>query len=204
MQSTMRLLSLLTFFMFSANSAWAIAESPTKSLQRTNRTLKTLLKKKVKKGSNTEAKVKVKIKDAVNRFLDFHELARLALGKHWPKRTEQEQNEFVSILRELIERNYVKQLKDNLDYRLEYRHEKVKGSEARVVTAIKVISDGRPEEVTIEYKMRRNDDGSWMVYDVITDEVSVVRNYRSQFNRIIRKQSYQSLVKKMKRKLETI
>lgn len=204
MRFTMRLASLLTFFIFSTGSAWAVAESPTKALKRTNRTLKSLLKQKVKKGTPTESKIREKIKVAVNDFLDFNELARLALGKHWGKRTDEEKKEFVDVLRELIERNYVKQLRENLDYNLEYRSQNVKGTEARVMTAIKVTKDGRPEEITIEYKMRKAEDGNWMVYDVITDEVSVVRNYRSQFNRIIRKQSYPALVKKMKRKLETI
>ena len=68
---------------------------------------------------------------------------------------------------------------------------------------IKVKKDGRTSEIVIEYKMRRAK-GRWVVYDVITDDVSIVRNYRSQFNRIIRRDSYEVLVKKMRRKLEKL
>ena len=72
--------------------------------------------------------LKAKLKREVNRFLDFHELARLALAQHWTKRTEQERKEFVDILRALIERSYLKQLRSNLKYKISYRSESVRGA----------------------------------------------------------------------------
>jgi phospholipid transport system substrate-binding protein len=195
--------ALLCLLVVGIPTASEASETPAAALRRTNRTLKTLLKVKVKKGSPQDERNKEKIKRTINAFLDFEELAKRALARHWDKRSTSERAEFVRILRELIERNYLKQLTNNLDYALEYRKESISGSTAQVLTAIAVDRDGRKEEVLIEYRMRRGAKG-WMVFDVVTDDVSVVRNYRAQFNRIIKRNSYQALVNKMRRKLETI
>ncbi|MCC6749502.1 MAG: ABC transporter substrate-binding protein [Deltaproteobacteria bacterium] len=183
--------------------ALALADGPTQALRRTNTQISALLRKKVRGGSEQEKQVKRKLKETVNSFLDFEELARLALGRHWEGRTPKQRAEFVGILRELIERSYLKQIRGNLDYKLDYRGEQITGDSAHVHTVAKVVKDGRAEEVSIDYKMRRVQ-GTWLVFDVVTDDVSIVRNYKSQFNRIIVRESYDALVKKMRRKLETI
>lgn len=175
-----------------------------KAIRRTNDQLNSLLRKQSKKSGPAAEKLEKQLKETINRFLDFEELARRSLAKHWEKRSAAEQREFVGILRELIERNYLKQLRGNLEYEVVYREEKVNGETARVLTAVQVKGEGRrAEEVEIAYKMRKTKSG-WMVFDVITDEVSIVNNYRSQFNRIINQQSYEALVNKMRRKLETL
>jgi phospholipid transport system substrate-binding protein len=179
----------------------AAAETPTQTLKRVNARINKLLAQKPKAGSAADKRVKDDVKKAVNALLDFQELARLSLGKHWTERSEKERAEFTGILRDLIERNYVKQLRSNLDYKLDYKSEQASGETALVKTAVKVEKNGRVTEVLIDYKLRKGK-GGWMVYDVVTDEVSIVDNYRSQFNRIIRKESYEALVKKMRRKLD--
>lgn len=194
-------LAITASFLFSPVAS--AAKSPTQSLRNTNQRINGLLKKKVTKGSSKEKRLKSRLTKLINQFLDFEELARRSLGKHWPKRSAAEQKEFVDVLRQLIEHNYLKQLRSNLDYKMEYRGEKVKGEKARVTTAILVVKNRRKEEIVVEYKMRRVKT-SWMVYDVITDDVSIVRNYRSQFNRIIKKQSYKALLEKMRRKLRKL
>lgn len=180
----------------------ARAESPKQTIQRINNKITKLLRQKVKKGSAAEKKMKDDVKKTVNTLLDFEELAKRALHKHWKERSEKERTEFVKILSDLIERNYVKQLRSNLNYKLVYRGETQKGDTGQVETAVSVVKNGRVTEILISYVMKKGKDGAWAVYDVITDEVSIVNNYRSQFNRIIRKESYDALVKKMKRKLE--
>jgi phospholipid transport system substrate-binding protein len=191
-------LVLLALLMLAAP---AQAQTPKQTLQRINTKINKLLRQKAAKGSAAEKKLKAEVKKTVNSLLDFNELAKLALNKHWKDRSEKQRTEFVGILQDLIERNYVKQLRSNLDYKLVYRSEKVDGNQAYVDTVVSVERKGRVTEVQIAYKMRKSEKG-WMVWDVITDEVSIVNNYRSQFNRIIRKESYDALVKKMKRKLE--
>jgi phospholipid transport system substrate-binding protein len=193
-------LTVLFILLATSNHAQAYAEGPVQMLKRTHKTINRLLKEKATPGSALEKKNKEKMKKTINAFLDFSELAKLSLGKHWDARSEKERDEFVEILKDLIERNYIKQLKNNLGYKLEYKNEKVIGDSALVATVVRVEKDGRTTEVSIDYQMRKTSKG-WMVYDVITDEVSIVKNYRSQFNRIIRKDSYQALVKKMQQKL---
>jgi phospholipid transport system substrate-binding protein len=196
-----RLVSLLALPLLLLVPDRSFAESPIQVLKRTNEKVVKLLEKKTKPGSAEEKRVKEETKKLVNSFLDYHELAKRALAKHWEKRTEKERAEFVSLLRDLIERNYVKQLKSNLGYKIDYRKETVDGDEAKVETVVKVEKKGKVTEIAIEYEMRKTASG-WMVYDVVTDEVSIVKNYRSQFNRIIKRESYEALVKKMRKKIE--
>ena len=177
------------------------AETPTQTLRRINDKVTKLLGKKTKAGTPADKKNKEDVKKAINTLLDYPELAKQSLGKHWKERTEKQRAEFVTLLRDLIERNYVKQLKGNLGYKLEYGKETVSEDQAEVKTTITVTKNGRPSEIQIDYKLRK-EDGRWMVYDVITDDVSIVKNYRSQFNRIIKRESYEALVKKMRRKLD--
>lgn len=194
----------LSLSWLTATPASALAEgAATSTIRRANKSIFSLLSKKVAKGSKEEKSVQVRLSKTLTAFIDFDALAERSLGKHWESRTPAERAEFVTILRDLIERNYLKTLRDNLGYRLEYRDEKVDGDRARVRTVVKVTTNGRTEEVSIDYDMQRGK-GGWRVIDVITDEVSIVRNYRSQFNRIIRKDSYEMLVKKMRDKLKTI
>jgi len=191
----------LLLLLVSVGRVDALAETPTQAIKRAHARINKLLAQKTKPGSPADTRVKQQVTREVNTFLDFTELARRALGRHWEARTEDERKEFVDILKALIERSYVKQLRTNLGYKIEYRKESTKGDSAEVVTAVKVKKNRRTTEIVIEYKMQRAG-AKWMVYDVVTDDVSIVRNYRSQFNRIIRKESYEALVKKMREKLQ--
>ncbi len=109
------LLSLL-----GGRSTPALAESPTQTLKRVNKQeINRLLVQKLKPGSAAEKKTKEEVKKAVNSLLDFDELARLSLAKHWKSRTEKERTEFVRILKDLIERNYqAAQVKPRLQARV--------------------------------------------------------------------------------------
>jgi phospholipid transport system substrate-binding protein len=187
--------------LLSIASAHAAAESPTLTLKKIHTRLNKLLAEKIKKGTPSAKKNQEEITKTVNTLLDFPELAKLSLGKHWEARSTQEKEDFIQLLKDLIERNYVKQLRTNLSYQLDYKAEEVESASALVQTSVKVKKDNRTTEILIDYKLRKTEQG-WMVFDIITDEVSLIKNYRSQFNRIIRKESYEALVKKMKRKLE--
>jgi phospholipid transport system substrate-binding protein len=175
--------------------------SPKSTLETTNAQINSLLRKTVAAGSAAEKKQKDEIKRIINNFLDYTELGKRGLGDNWEKRSSTEQKQFVDLLRDLIERNYVKQLRGNLDYQVAYTNEELTGDEALVTSMVKSAGkDGRNFETRIDYKLKKKS-GKWLVFDVITDEVSLVQNYRAQFNKIIAKESYEALVKKMKSKL---
>jgi phospholipid transport system substrate-binding protein len=181
-------------------SSAALAESPKTFFKRTNNRISKLLRTKAPKGSAKDKKIQEQLSQEVNAFINFPELAKRSLHQHWDKRTPAQQEEFVNLLRDLIENNYLKQLRKNLKYKLKVGAEKLRGATASVMTTVEVKKKRRVEEVTIEYRMQRVK-GRWMVYDVVTDDVSIVKNYRAQFNRIIKRNSYEHLLKKMRRKL---
>lgn len=174
---------------------------PMATLKQKNGEVDKLLRSKADKGSPAEQKQKDDIKKMAATLLDYDELAQKSLAAHWDKLTPPQRTEFVSTLRELIERNYVKQLRTNLDYQVQYQNEEINGDQATVTTIVKVKSAGKHTDAEIIYKMKKDAEG-WRVWDVITDEVSLVKNYRTQFNKIITEQSYDALIKKMKSKLK--
>jgi phospholipid transport system substrate-binding protein len=174
---------------------------PMATLKQINGDVDKLLKQRVEPNSPAEKKQKDDIKSLAGKLLDYSELARQSLSQNWEKLTPPQREEFVTTLRELIERNYVKQLRTNLDYQVLYNNEEVAGDKATVSTTVKVKTQGKATDADIVYKLRK-DGERWVVWDVITDEVSLVRNYRSQFQKIISEKSYDELIKKMKNKLE--
>jgi phospholipid transport system substrate-binding protein len=184
-----------------ATPAGAAAGGAMATLKQKNGEVDKLLRQKTEKGSPAEQKQKDDIKKLAATLLDYDELAQKSLAAHWDKLTPAQRTEFVSTLRELIERNYVKQLRTNMDYQVQYKNEEAEGELATVSTVVKVKSPGKSTDAEIIYKMKKGGDG-WRVWDVITDEVSLVRGYKTQFNKIITEQSYDALIKKMKSKLK--
>lgn len=177
-----------------------VGMGPRATLQKLNGDVDKLLRAKTVAGSDEEQRVKNDIKQRASELLDYGELCKRALGEHWAKMPEKQRDEFVATLRDLIERNYVKQLRTNLDYDVKYGDEEVTKEEAKVVTTLKLQTKGKSTTATIEYRLVQHDN-RWMVYDVITDELSLVRNYRSTFLRIIGSSGYDGLLNKMKTKL---
>ena len=180
-------------------AAIGAAAGPKATLQRLNGSVDKLLRKKVTADSPEEKAIKNEVKLLAAELLDYGELTKRALGEHWDKMKPAVRTDFVATLKDLIERNYIKQLKTNLDYEVIYGEESLQGEEARVNSTVKIRTKGKSAEAIIEYRMLRKD-GKWMVYDVVTDELSLVRNYRSQFQRIIGQSGYDGLLQRMKKK----
>jgi phospholipid transport system substrate-binding protein len=170
-----------------------VRQGPLVTLQLANKRIQRVLDKK-----SSQERVLV----LVNSLLDFEGLAKGSLGKHWYNIKENQRKEFSDLLRRLIEKNYLRQIKKSLKHRISYNSEKIKGDKASVQTTVYVSSGKRESSISIEYKMRLHK-GKWIVFDIITDEVSLLRNYRSQFNRIIKKESFEGLLNRMRRKLNS-
>jgi phospholipid transport system substrate-binding protein len=140
------------------------------------------------------------VRKVVGSFLDYAELARRALAKHWDTLTVKQREEFVETLRELVERSYLRQVHGNPNYTIKYEKETKDGNEADVVGTLLTVSRGKKVKIGLEYKMMWKD--HWVVYDVITDEQSMLENYRAEFNKIINKEGFEALLKRMKKKLD--
>jgi len=127
---------------------------------------------------------------------DFNEMARRALGANWRRRTAQEQEEFVRLFTDLLERAYADTIESYTDEKIVYVGEKQDGNYAEVNS--KILTD-KGQEFTIDYKTRVFA-GEWKVYDVVVENISMVNNFRSQFNRVINNSSYEELVRRLKEK----
>jgi len=183
--------------------------SPIKDLERSNSKVISLIKAAGKKQSANERST---IKKEINDFLDFEALAKGALGeKHWGARSKSERSTFTTTLQGLIEANYIRQLSGSINFTVDYVKESIEGELATVDALFaKKSTSGKKESVGVAYKMHLKN-GQWRVIDVITDDVSLVKNYRSQFNRIIRKgeeakagSGFSKLMHKMSSKLASM
>ncbi len=170
-------------------------------LKKSNAALKKLFQKWAPSWSPEQDARRSEMHKIVNGFLDFEELAHRALAHHWDEITPKQRTEFVGVLRDLIERNYIRQVHGQPNYDLRFRKETITDGEATVNATLDSSSDGKKVTVEMEYKLLYKN-GKWLVYDVVTDEQSMLENYRAEFNKIITKESFDALLKRMKKRLE--
>ena len=125
---------------------------------------------------------------------DFGETAKRALGRHWQALADNDRQEFTSLFTDLIERAYISKIERYSGERITYAGETVEGTLASVRTRF-VTKQGT--EVPVDYRMQQRGD-RWLVYDVMVEGVSLINNYRTQFDKIIQTSSYAELVRKLK------
>ena len=200
----MRLTRLLVWFaLILGISFWSSPSSAegaaTATVRRANDTLKELLKKKPPPGGPEEKKLTSEVTARLGTFLDVDELGRRALRDHWSKLSTEQRREFTKLLRELVEANYLKALRARLDYQVAYADETTTSSGVRVATEVHALRNGRKQTMSIDYVLHRQND-DWRVFDLVTDGVGLVENYRSQFNKVIAKDGVDGLLARMRKK----
>lgn len=174
----------------------AAAGVPTDQIKTTvDRALLVLKDPRFKAAAKTKER-RAQLRQILFGRFDFTEMARRALGANWRRRTPQEQEEFVRLFTELLERAYADTIESYTDERIIYVGEKQDGEYAEVNSKI-LTSKG--QEFTIDYKTHVVG-GEWRVYDVVVENISMVNNFRSQFNRVINNSSYEELVRRLKEK----
>lgn len=146
------------------------------------------------KGDTKTKKRRDTIRNITSPLFNWTDMARRALGRHWPKRTEAEREEFVRLFRDLIERAYISTIERYSGEPIGYAGDSVEGDHATVRTKFHA-KQGR--EVPIDYRLSRWGE-RWLIYDVAIGGLSLVQNYRAQFDEIIQTASYQDLVVRMK------
>src|ERR1700687_2610672 len=139
---------------------------------------------------------RAEIRRVAQGLFDFDEMARLTLARHWKDRSISEQAEFVRLFTDLLERSYLTTIENYAGETITFVGESVGDPYAQVRSR---IVTNRLVEVPIDYRLRRRD-SRWVVYDVVLDGVSLVSNYRSQFNTIIRTSSFADLMAKLRTK----
>ena len=136
-------------------------------------------------------------------FIDFAELARRALGKEWASLSKKQQDDFSVTMKGVLRASYAKRAlsDDRAAAKVEYGEERVDGNEATVATTLKVKADSFP----VVYRLfRANPKVGWKIYDVITDEVSLLSTYNDQFRQVISKKGVDGLLKSLKARKEQL
>jgi len=121
-------------------------------------------------------------------------MAKRSLGPNWRERTPEERDRFVALFRELLENSYLGKIESYQGEEIRYGKETVDGPYAEVKTLV-VTSKG--QEIPVDYRMLE-DDGRYRIYDVVVEGISLVGNYRSQFNSILQKSSFGELIDKLR------
>ncbi len=178
--------------------------SPLADLKASNAALKKAMRNNPPSWSPERDIRNSEVRKLVSTFLDFEELSRRALGKHWDGLSLAQRADFAATLRDLVERNYVKQIHGQPDYDLRFDQEEKKENEAKVTATLSAAPKGpkaKKVSIALEYHMVYKG-GRWVVYDVVTDEQSMLENYRAEFGKIITKDGFDALVKRMKKRLQ--
>jgi phospholipid transport system substrate-binding protein len=181
-----------------ASAAWA--GIPTDQLKGAiDRVVKTL-EEPAYKGEGKGMERRRAVRKIADDIFDFTEISRRALARHWQTLSEKQREEFVGLFADLLERSYISKIELYGGEKIIYGNERVDGDLATVATRI-VTKNGT--EVPVEYRMHKKGD-RWLVYDVNIEGVSLVSNYRTQFNKIIQTASYNDLVQKLKTKQDEL
>jgi phospholipid transport system substrate-binding protein len=153
-----------------------------------------------KEMKNNEQKRRQALKKTISLVFDYSEMAKRSLGKHWNQRTPTERKRFTDLFATLLENSYASKIESYNNEKIVYLKEIVDGDHAEVKS--KVVTAKR-DEFTLDYRMI-NQNGKWMAYDVVIEGVSLVSNYRTQFNKIITNGGYPDLVKKLETKTDEL
>jgi phospholipid transport system substrate-binding protein len=136
------------------------------------------------------------LKEIINPIFDYNEMARRSLGAHWRRRSPAEQEEFIRLFRAFLEKIY----SDKIDFydgqKVMFGRETIEQEYAQVEST---MINSKGEENSVVYRLKRSD-GKWKVYDAVVENISIVNNYRSQFDRVISKSSYEDLKKMLREK----
>ena len=192
MTHTHRWLLLSLFAWFAVTPAKVLAVTPTEQLQATIQQVLTIVSGA--DGQRAERQ-KEQLRATLMPRFDWVEMARQTLGKHWDN-VPNRQGEFVSVFADFLGNSYVGKIGSYKDEKILFLEETVNQNQALVKSKI-VSSKGAA--TAVNYKLHRIDD-EWKVYDVVVEDISLVVNFRSQFNRILARGSFDDLLKQMKDK----
>jgi phospholipid transport system substrate-binding protein len=171
--------------------ARSIAQGPEEQIRATVEKVLTILRNPSNGGTESE------LRELISRRFSFEEMAKRSLGYHWRDLTTNEQKEFAELFKDLLERAYIDRIQAYHNEKIIFTGERRDGRYAEVESRV-VQRDGK--EFSIDYKLQLMGD-EWKVYDVVIENISLVNNYRSQFNRVILNSSYEELIRRIKEKL---
>ncbi len=186
----------LTLVLMLTSIGFSFAGEPMDQLRQTTDRVLAILSDPALKTPEKAKERRELILRAVDERFDWEEMARRCLARHWGQRTQEERQEFVRLFKELLERVYMDKVEGYSWNKILYEGEQIDGDFA----AIKVkVFTSKDQTIQIEYRTRKKGT-RWLIYDFSVEGVGLVNNYRTQFNEIILKSSYEELVKRLKAK----
>ena len=189
--------SIFIFLVMLGQTAPARGATPADSIKQTTDKIMAILADHSLLPPEKAGERKKKIREAVNERFDWGEMSKRALGRHWQKRTEQEKEAFSAMFAKLLEGAYMEKVVNYSGQKVIYENEHIDGDYGEVTAK---IFTSKNEEISVEYRLKKKAE-DWLVYDVSIEGVSLVNNYRTQFNNILRNTSFQGLMKRLEEKV---
>lgn len=142
---------------------------------------------------------RAEILQVVDEYFNFHEMAKRALGHPWKQQPKEKQQEFVKLFKQLLFNTYIEKVETytGSNEKFAYDQEKIEGEYAQVKTR---VIGYKNTDVQVDYRLRL-EDGKWKAYDVIVEGISLVNNYRQQFESILSGGSFDTLLSRMREKI---
>jgi phospholipid transport system substrate-binding protein len=174
----------------------ALASTPTQELRGHVDQVIKILQRSDLQGDDKTTERRTAVRKVANDIFDFQETAKRSLGRHWQDRTPAEREEFTRLFADLLEHAYISKIDRYSGENVNYVGESVEGDQATIRTKI-LTKQG--SQVPVDYRMLRQAD-HWRVHDVIIEGVSLIANYRTQFNKVIQTSSFDDLVARLRSK----
>jgi phospholipid transport system substrate-binding protein len=174
----------------------AVAGVPTEQVRQTaDKVLQVLQDPRFKANGNMSQR-REQLRQILGARFDFAEMAKRSLGSNWQKGSSAEQQQFVRLFTDHLEKSYIAQIESYAGEKIIYGREAVEQDQAEVET--KIVTK-KSEQVSVNYKLKA-DGAEWKVYDVVIENVSLVNNFRTQFSRILAKGSFAELISQLEAK----
>ncbi|MBW2094009.1 MAG: ABC transporter substrate-binding protein [Deltaproteobacteria bacterium] len=175
----------------------AFAGEPTEVIRKTTDKIIAIVQDPALQGPEKKSERDRLIRAAAEKIFDKEEMSRRTLARHWRKRTPQEKEEFMELFEDLLEKTYIDRVEGYSGEKVLYQGERVEGNYALVKVDIMTKQETK---IPVLYRLKKKQKG-WLVYDLSIEGVSLINNYRTQFNSIIMRSSFKGLIKKLKAKV---
>ncbi len=189
------MLPLLMTLVFSTP---VLGGAPTEQVKETTDKILAILTDPALKAPEMVEEKKRMIRKVVDERFDWTSISRRALGRHWRKMTADEKSAFIPLFGQMLEQTYLSRVGEYSGEKVSYEDEKVDGIYG--VVKVKIMSDTHGV-ISVKYRVWNKKD-EWMIYDISIEGVSLVNNYRSQFNSILMKSTPSELIKKLEEKVK--
>ena len=187
---------LLVLMVSLLGSAWA-GEPTDQIKETTDKILAIVTDSTLKVPEKTGERQKL-IRQAVDERFDWEEMSRRTLARYWAERTEAEKKAFIDVFGQLLERTYMDKVEGYSGEKVLYVGERVEGEYGAV--AVKIVTQ-QTREISVIYRMKKKGT-RWYVYDISIEGVSLINNYRTQFNSILSSSSFESLMERLREKVK--